>query len=40
MYGDMHCGKPQELKNQIGPESEAARFRVVRLGGPTLGWVG
>jgi hypothetical protein len=26
--GNRHCGKPQELKNQIGPESGAARSRI------------
>ena len=27
MYGNIHCGKPQELKNQIGYKSGAARSR-------------
>jgi len=29
LYGNIHCGKPQELKNQIGYKSGAARSRLV-----------
>lgn len=40
MHGDMYSGKPQELKDQIGSESEVARFHALPLWVRMSEWVG